>query len=218
MTDADLVLLREEARRLGISLDEEGIQRLGTFLDVLAVWNRRVRLTADPDTREVIRRHVADSLAAARRLPPTGLVADIGSGAGFPGIVLGCVRPHLALALIESRRRRASFLSEAIRTIPLPAARAIPARAEDAARDPALAGKTTMVISRGVRIEAFLPLAAPLVAPSGVVVAMQTPASRARAERFAVERGFVTLAADEYRLLDGTSRNVLVFRRDDSVS
>src|SRR5262249_26058426 len=125
--------------------------------------------------RILVRKHAVDSLAVLPHLPACGTLVDVGSGAGFPGLVLGCVRPDLELRLIESRRRPASFLADAIRSIPLPAARVLDVRAEDAARDPSLAGCSAVVLSRAIRLDAFLPLASPFVRSGGLVIAMQTP-------------------------------------------
>src|SRR5262249_57167046 len=134
-----------------------------------------VRLTGDRDRQTLVRKHTVDSLAVVPELPPSGLVADIGSGGGFPGVVLGCVRPDLGLRLIESRRRPASFLAEAIRTIPLPGAAVIGTRAEEAGRDPAVAGRSDLVVSSAVRLEAFLPPTIPLAAPGRRAIATQPP-------------------------------------------
>ena len=120
MTPAGARLLVESAARFGVELRPEAIARLDRFLELLSLWNRRARLTGDREPEALLRKHVIDSLAVAPHLPGTGLVVDVGSGAGFPGLVVGCARPDLELRLIESRRRRASFLSEAIRTIALP--------------------------------------------------------------------------------------------------
>src|SRR5439155_19986 len=97
-----------------------------------------------------------------------GLVVDVGSGAGLPGLVLACARPDLELRLVEARRRRASFLREAIRTIPLAHARVLEARAE-AVADAEVIGRAAVVIARAVRVDAFLPLAARLGASEGTV-------------------------------------------------
>ena len=119
MTPAEVGLLRTAARTLGVDVGHDALERLVRFLDLLAVWNRRIHLTGQRDLASLIRAHAIDSLAPAPHLPSTGLVVDVGSGAGFPGIVLGCLRPDLQFVLIESRRRRASFLREAIRALDL---------------------------------------------------------------------------------------------------
>jgi 16S rRNA (guanine527-N7)-methyltransferase len=214
MTSDEEVELLQGAGALGIAVDPASLTRIGRFLDLLDLWNKRLRLTGDRDRRTLVRKHTVDSLVVVSELPPSGTVADIGSGGGFPGVVLGCVRPDLSLRLIESRRRPASFLAEAIRTIPLPGATVIGARAEDASRDPAVAERSDVVVSRAIRLETFLPATVSLVAPGGLVIAMQTPGveiDHARETGSLYE--LVLLRHRDYRLPDGERRRLLIFSR-----
>ena len=214
MTSVEEVELLRGAGALGIEVDAESLARIGRFIDLLDLWNRRIRLTGDRDRRTLVRKHAVDSLAVVSELPARGIVADIGSGGGFPGLVLGCVRPDLSLRLIESRRRPASFLAEAIRTIPLPGATVIGARAEDAGRDPAVAGRSDLVVSRAVRLETFLPPTMSLVAPRGLVIAMQTPGVEVdHARETGLLYGLELSRHRDYRLPDGERRRLLVFSR-----
>jgi 16S rRNA (guanine527-N7)-methyltransferase len=214
MTSVEEVELLRGAGALGIEVDAESLARIGRFIDLLDLWNRRIRLTGDRDRRTLVRKHTVDSLAVLSELPARGIVADIGSGGGFPGLVLGCVRPDLSLRLIESRRRPASFLAEAIRTIPLPGATVIGTRAEDAGRDPAVAGRSDLVVSRAVRLETFLPPTMSLVAPRGLVIAMQTPGVEVEhARETGLLYGLELSRHRDYRLPDGERRRLLVFSR-----
>lgn len=206
--------LRRGAADLGVILDDGTIQRIGRFVDLLTIWNRRIRLTGDRDPKLLVRKHVVDSLAVLAELPWSGMLIDIGSGGGFPGIVLGCASPVLPLRLVEPRRRATSFLSEAIRTIPLPDAKALEIRGEDAATDPSLVGQACVVVSRALRLDVLLKVGAPLLAPGGIVVAMQTPSAAhgrfpARERRMGVE----LLRTRDYRLPDGEPRRLLVFAK-----
>ena len=214
MTSGEEVEILRGAGALGIALDAESVARIGRFIDLLDLWNRRVRLTGDRDRPTLVRKHTVDSFAVVSELPLSGIVADIGSGGGFPGLVLGCVRPDLGLRLIEARRRAASFLAEAIRTIPLPGAAVIGTRAEEAGRDPAVAGRSDLVVSRAVRLEAFLPPTVSLVAPGGLVIAMQTPGvDLDHARETGLLHGLELLRRRDYRLPDGEQRRLLVFSR-----
>ena len=214
MTSVEEVELLRGAGALAIAVDAESLARIGRFIDLLDVWNRRIRLTGDRDRRTLVRKHTVDSLAVVSELPARGIVADIGSGGGFPGLVLGCVRPDLSLRLIESRRRPASFLAEAIRTIPLPGATVLGTRAEDAGRDPAVAGRSDLVVSRAVRLETFLPPTMSLVAPRGLVIAMQTPGVEVdHARETGLLYGLELSRHRDYRLPDGERRRLLVFSR-----
>lgn len=211
MTPAAIRILRAGADVLGVPLDEGTVERLGRYLETLAVWNRTTRLTSARDLEDVIRKHVLDCLALVRFLPAEGLVVDIGSGAGFPGVVLGCVRPDLDLTLIESRRRRASFLRAALRAAELGRAEVVETRAEDAAGRRSLAGRAAIVTGRAVRLEILFRLARPFLSPDGRVLTMLG----ARAERTALglAAGFSLhpVGAYDYLLPGGENHLVLAF-------
>jgi len=194
-------------------LEAPALARLGDFLDLLDTWNRRIHLTGDRERHLILGRHLVDSLAPARHLPASGLVIDVGSGAGFPGIVLACVRPDVALALIDSRRRRISFLREVIRTLALPQARAFELRAEEARREPELAARGDVVIARALRVDEFLALAAPLLAPSGVAIAMQTPGRQRAAEAAGESYRLPLQRVVSYEPSPGRRRSLLFFAR-----
>ena len=214
MTTLEEYELRQAAVDIGIALDDATIDRLGRFVDLLGIWNRRVRLTGDRDSRVLVRKHVVDSLAVLPELPPSGMLVDVGSGAGFPGIVLGCGRPDLTLRLLEPRRRPTSFLSEVIRTIPLPRAKALELRGEDAAADASLARQARLVVSRALRLDVLLRVGHPLLAPGGIIIAMQTPSVHVGDVRErAARRGVQLLRVRDYGLPDGESRRLLIFAR-----
>jgi 16S rRNA (guanine527-N7)-methyltransferase len=214
MTSDEEVALVRAASALGVSLDAASIDRIRRFIDRLELWNRRSHLTGDRDRAVLLRKHAVDSLAVLSELPTSGAVVDVGSGAGFPGLVVGCARPDLPLVLIESRRKPASFLSDAIRSIPLPKSRVVQLRAEEAARDPSLAGGAGVVLSRAIRLDRFLPLAASLTASGGRVIAMQTPATLPDTARQAGDpHGLELSSLKDYRLPDGEHRRLLIFSR-----
>jgi 16S rRNA (guanine527-N7)-methyltransferase len=160
----------------------------------------------------VAEHHIADSLAVVGVLPGAGPVIDIGSGQGFPGIILGCMRPELELVLIESRRRRASFLREAARQIPLPCARVLEARAESVGES--LGGQGRMIVGRALRLDLLLSLGGPLLARDGRVIAMQTDRSLADARAVATRSGFRVCEERRYALPDGSRRALLVLARE----
>jgi 16S rRNA (guanine527-N7)-methyltransferase len=215
MTPGQTRLLRVGADSLGIALTPDSIGRLDRFLGVLDFWGQRIRLTGERDLDAIIRKHVVDSLAPLARLPPTGLLIDVGSGAGFPGIVLACVRPDQSLVLIESRRRRASFLREVIRSVPLPQARVLEGRAEAATSTAELGCRAAAVIARALRPNVLFASATQLLAPQGVVVAMQTPRTAASALAAARCHGFALTARHDYALAAGEQRTLLVLARGD---
>lgn len=94
------------------------VEKIRRYADLLARWNRTISLTSLRNPEEILRIHFGESLFGAQFLD-FGLrrLADIGSGAGFPGLALKIVRPNLELVLIESNTRKAAFLSEAVRVL-----------------------------------------------------------------------------------------------------
>ncbi len=94
-------------------------------------WNAKINLTAECHELSVVDKHIYESLQYSRAISPAGLLLDIGSGAGFPGIPIKIVRPSLEVVLIESQRKRANFLKSVIRAIGLSGIRCIHERVED---------------------------------------------------------------------------------------
>ncbi|HET9209380.1 MAG TPA: RsmG family class I SAM-dependent methyltransferase [Thermoanaerobaculia bacterium] len=102
-------------------LDERAIDALYVHYKELALWNRRMSLIGPGTAREILARHYGESLAALPLLPVDAKVGlDLGSGAGFPGIVLAAARPGLEMTLVEARERKWAFLSAAARKAALP--------------------------------------------------------------------------------------------------
>lgn len=160
---AEGVALRIEAQALTVGLEEAAT--LVRFLDLLEHWNRVHNLTGIRDRSELVDRHLVESLALEPFVAgPTA--CDIGSGAGLPGIPLAVVLPGVAFTLIESRRKRASFLRHAKATLALDNVEVLHARAEDVT-----AGPFDTVLARAVAPPAeLLRLAEPLVALRGRLV------------------------------------------------
>jgi 16S rRNA (guanine527-N7)-methyltransferase len=143
------------------------VEDLSSYLDLLLKWNARVNLTAIRAPEQIVTRHFGESLFAAQLLFRNDgecslTVADVGSGAGFPGIPLKLWAPQVQLTLIESQNKKATFLREVIRTLTLEQAEVFIGRAEEWGQ---LADVVTM---RAVeKFERSLPVAAGLVAPGG---------------------------------------------------
>jgi 16S rRNA (guanine(527)-N(7))-methyltransferase RsmG len=102
----------------GVRLGDAQIQALERHLEMLVKWNRKMNLTSLADVDEIVRRHYAESLWLGSVLPAGPLsIADVGSGAGFPGYPIAVLRPESSVALIESSSRKAVFLRQACRGI-----------------------------------------------------------------------------------------------------
>jgi 16S rRNA (guanine527-N7)-methyltransferase len=205
----EAAVIRAAASAIGFAMDAAALERVLRFSATLALWNRRLRLTGERDPVRVAERHIGDSLALVALLPETGPVVDIGSGQGFPGIILGCIRPDLGLVLIEARRRRANFLRDAIRRIPLEHVEVLAQRAESVGAP--VAGRARVVVARALRLEAFLALARPLLAPGAQAIAMQSERGLLSASTIAARSGFRIFREHRYTLLDGSPRVLVAF-------
>ncbi|MGP0017093.1 MAG: 16S rRNA (guanine(527)-N(7))-methyltransferase RsmG [Candidatus Sulfotelmatobacter sp.] len=172
---------------------------ISTYIDMLLRWNARINLTAVRDPDEIVTRHFGESLFAARHLFPGGraalqgrvavpkegralapepvVVADLGSGAGFPGLPIKLWAPHLSLTLVESNHKKAAFLREVTRALTLTDVNIQNTRAE------ALAPMSYDVVTlRAVeRFEAILTTAATLVAPTGRLALLISAAQQSSA-------------------------------------
>lgn len=116
-------------RGLGLELAPAQVAALGTLLDELADWNTRMNLTAIRDPAEAVDKHLLDSLAV-RPLLKGLAVADVGSGAGFPGLPLAIADTDRRFALVESTGKKAKFLRHVVARLDLPNVEVVPLRAE----------------------------------------------------------------------------------------
>ncbi len=125
---ADLLKRELQGR---VDLSDSQIAQLHGHYELLQRWNRKINLTSIPTGPEAVIRHYCESLFFGANLAVTekAKIADLGSGAGFPGVPMAILRPEWTVDLIESHQRKAVFLREATRA--LSNVRVLPDRAED---------------------------------------------------------------------------------------
>jgi 16S rRNA (guanine527-N7)-methyltransferase len=154
------------------------LRRFARYADLLLLWNRAHRITGLESRDEVIRKLFVDSLLFLPLLPsrPISLV-DIGAGAGIPGVPLALVDAGITATLIESRRKRVSFLSALKREIGLDRVQIYHGRAEDiGTQHPVLMGEFDVAVMRAVgRDAATISTAMTYLRPGGVLVASGPP-------------------------------------------
>ena len=107
--------LDEVLAELGISPDAAQLAGLCEHFELLQKWNRRINLTALRDPREAARRHFGEAAFLHLELPAMASAVDVGSGGGFPGLPFAILRPETVVTLIDSKRKKASFLRMAAR-------------------------------------------------------------------------------------------------------
>ncbi len=155
-------VLSAAAGRLGIQLGGRTAQALFAHLELLGRWNTKLNLVGPGTPEHWMMRHTLDSLTPAAGLPPNGRVLDVGSGAGFPGIPLGLVRPDCQIWLAERRSKRRAFLQNAISSLGVSNMVVV----EDAAE----AGPVDVALARAVLApQAWLEMGSQLVGPGGRV-------------------------------------------------
>lgn len=140
------------------------------YLDLLDRWNRTYNLTAIRDPREMVSKHLLDSLAMHAHLDGVVRLADLGTGPGLPGIPLAIVRPTLQVVLVESNGKKARFLREALRRLSLDNAQVVESRIEafDAP------GTFDAITARALAtLPAIIALGGHLLSADGCVMAMK---------------------------------------------
>jgi 16S rRNA (guanine527-N7)-methyltransferase len=124
-----MTTLLDGARALALDLDEAQLAKLVAHLDLLDDWNSRMNLTAIRDRPSQLTKHLLDSLTVLPYLQGER-IADVGSGAGFPGIPLAIVEPHRHFSLIESTGKKCRFLEHVRDMLELKNVEVVQARAE----------------------------------------------------------------------------------------
>jgi 16S rRNA (guanine527-N7)-methyltransferase len=157
-------LLIATARAWGLTLDDRQVARYERYAAELVRWNERTNLTTITDPHGVVVRHLLDSLALARIWPdqPPDSLADIGTGAGFPGLALKILWPDLRLLLVESIGKKTEFLQHVAATLELSDVEVVTARAEEVGRDSRYREQYHAVTARAV---AALPVLAEYCLP-----------------------------------------------------
>jgi 16S rRNA (guanine527-N7)-methyltransferase len=168
-------ILLAEAEEIGIRLEPEAVERFVAYQRELLVWNRRINLVSERSAREIVSRHFLDSLTAVPVMTsPDGLLIDLGSGSGFPGIPLAIALPKLQVVLVESSRKKTSFLTHLIRSLGLGQVSVIRERVEALFGQKACAETFDTVISRAAfKLPELIRMASFFLKPGGTLIAMK---------------------------------------------
>ena len=126
--------LEELLNSLNITLEEDRLRQLELYADLLMQWNGKFNLTAITDRQEIYLKHFADCLLL-NSYPLGETLCDVGTGAGFPAIVLKIADPDLKVTMLEPNHKKVTFLNEVIRQLGLKDIEAVDQRSEDYARE-----------------------------------------------------------------------------------
>ena len=145
-------LLFDETKKNGMELSDKQIAQFNLYYELLTAKNKVMNLTAITEYNDVVKKHFIDSMMISRVLDmkKINLLCDVGTGAGFPGIPLKIVYPHLHLTLVDSVGKRVNFLSEVVEKLDLEDVEAIHSRTEDLAHNSKYREKYDLVTARAV--------------------------------------------------------------------
>ncbi len=164
-------LLQQLFARTELAVSPGQIEHFAVLIEMLEQWNRRLNLTAVRDPRQMALLHILDSAVISPLLPPAVDIADVGTGAGFPGLVLAELNPDKNFTLIDSIAKKLSFVAAAANELKLANVRIVQARVEQLAAGDGF----DVIVSR-----AFAPLGRmvdwclPLLRPTGRFIAMKS--------------------------------------------
>ena len=170
----NLDLFIEETKKLGIELTSQQLEKLNQFYKLLISWNQKMNLTRITEKEDVYLKHFYDSLTLSKviDLNQDLTLCDVGSGAGFPGIVLKICFPNLKITLLDSLQKRVNYLNEIIKEFDLKNIEAIHTRAEDYAKQNR--EKFDIVTARAVaNLKILSELCIPMVKVNGLFIAMK---------------------------------------------
>lgn len=202
----------DELKKMVIYPTEKQLSQLEKYYNLLVEWNEKINLTRIIEKKDVYLKHFYDSLTIVKtvNLETINNLCDVGTGAGFPGIVLKIMYPHINITLLDSLQKRINFLNVVINTLNLKDIKTIHTRSED------YRGQYDIVVSRAVaNIEKLLEITMHLVKPSGMLVAMKgnidkelTPIIKTK-----IEKKYVIEKIEKFFLpIEKSSRSIIIVK------
>lgn len=208
----------EMAKVLGIEVSSEQAKKFEIYMRELKSYNSHTNLTAITDDRGIMIKHFIDSLFLLKAvdIPMGASMADIGAGAGFPGLPVLIMRPDIKLTAMDSVNKRITFLKHITGMLEIKA-ELVHIRAEDAGRKPEYRDSFDVVTARAVAyLPKLLEYCMPLVRVGGCFAAMKGPGAAIEIEEssFAIERlGGKLLSIWHGQLPDGDERNIIMIKK-----
>lgn len=171
-------ILKSGFDKLNIPYDDKKLSQLTQYVRLLKEWNEKINLTSITEDSEIAVKHFIDSASALTTGKVCGRVIDVGTGAGFPGLVLKIMQPDIKLTLLDSLNKRLTFLKDVTEQIGISDVEFIHSRAEDGGHKPELREGFDTVVSRAVAAMPLLSeLCLPYVKKNGYFLALKGPAA-----------------------------------------
>ena len=209
-----------ESKKMNIILDDLKMERFYKYMNLLLEWNEKINLTAITDEREIIVKHFLDSLTIEKYLDNIKNLADIGTGAGFPGIPIKIFNPNIKITLVDSLNKRVNFLNDIVKELKLENVEVIHSRAEDLGKDKNCREKFDVVTSRAVaNMSVLSEYLLPLVKIDGKCICMKGAEIEEELEsaKYAIKLlGGRIEKVDNFELSDEhLKRNIVVIKKID---
>lgn len=168
--------LTEKLRKIQIDISDIQIKQFYDYMNLLIEWNKKINLTAIIEPDEIILKHFIDSLTINNEIKKGDKIADIGTGAGFPGIPIKILNPENEVVLIDSLNKRLIFLDEVINKLGLKNISTIHARAEEIGHNKMYREQFDIVTSRAVaKLNVLLEYMKPLTKIGGKCICLKGP-------------------------------------------
>jgi len=185
MIDFNIQKIVPLCAEFGVILDDEKCEKLNLYGNLLLQWNEKINLTAITEPEDVLFKHFYDCILFLKNctVPQSAQLIDVGTGAGFPGMVLKIVRPDIKVTLLDSLNKRLVFLNEVIATLGLDGIKTVHMRAEEAGKSKAHRESYDIATARAVaNLPVLLEYCTPLVKNGGSFVAMKGPSAEDEAD------------------------------------
>lgn len=213
-----LDLLREKAAEYGISLDEKALERFDIYAKLLVEWNEKINLTAITEPEEIVIKHFLDCLTVFSKveIKEGAKIIDVGTGAGFPGLVMLIARPDLKITLMDSLNKRLNVIKDILDKLEL-SADVVHSRAEDGGQNKAYREKYDFSTARAVsNLRDLSEYCLPFVKVGGSFIAMK--AAKAEEEIAAAQKAIKTLGGTvaekhTFELEDAGERNIILIKK-----
>jgi len=213
-----LDLLREKAAEYGISLDEKALERFDIYAKLLVEWNEKINLTAITEPEEIVIKHFLDCLTVFSKveIKEGAKIIDVGTGAGFPGLVMLIARPDLKMTLMDSLNKRLNVIKDILDKLEL-SADVVHSRAEDGGQNKAYREKYDFSTARAVsNLRDLSEYCLPFVKVGGSFIAMK--AAKAEEEIAAAQKAIKTLGGTvaekhTFELEDAGERNIILIKK-----
>ena len=177
MPDFDFNPLLDYAKKNSISISKDTVEKLNIYGNLLLSWNEKINLTAITDPKEIVVKHFIDSLSLLKIINPKSgeKLIDVGTGAGFPGMVIKILCPYLSVTLLDGHAKRFIFLNDLEEKIGITTEN-LHIRAELAAKDNAFREQFDYATARAVaRLNTLTEYCLPFVKKGGKFIAMKGP-------------------------------------------